>query len=90
MRKHLWNEKTGKTLGWALMSGLLFFFSGIVGVGWEQCGAMLFATLTCVALKTPVYWLYEHGWDWAFKGRSRSCTCSCTPTQMGLSKGARL
>jgi hypothetical protein len=66
MRKLLLNDKMAKTLGWALISGLLFFFSGIFGVGWEQAVPMLVATLTCVALKTPVYWLYEHGWDWAF------------------------
>jgi hypothetical protein len=83
MRKHLWSEKVGKTLGWALVSGLLFFLSGIAGVGWEQWGAMVWATLTCVALKTPVYWLYEHGWDLAFKDRSPGCTCLGMPTRKG-------
>jgi hypothetical protein len=94
IRKLLWaalvTEKMAKTLGWALISGLLFFFSGIMGVGWEHTAAMLLATLTCVALKTPVYWAYEHGWEWAFSPRSakhsstrkkdaKTCSCaSCT------------
>ena len=83
MRKHLWNEKLGKTLGWALVSGLLFFFSGIAGVRWEHCGAMVFATLTCVALKTPVYWLHEHVWKFAFESHSPGRTCSCTTAGKG-------
>jgi hypothetical protein len=72
MSKHLTSGKAVKTYGWAIISGLLFFFSGIAAGGWSQWWPMLVATLTCVALKTPVYWLYEHSWDFIWRTRRLS------------------
>ena len=50
---------------------------------------MLFATLTCVALKTPVYWLYEQGWDMAFHHNKpvAGCTCGVAGKQIIEPKG---
>ena len=63
MRKHLCGPKAVKTYGWALISGLLFFLSGLAAGGgvWP----IFVGTLLAVALKTPVYWLYEHAFDWS-------------------------
>jgi hypothetical protein len=66
MRKLLVSKKMCKTAGWGLIAGLLFYCSSIVSVGWSAAGQMLIAVLTCVALNTVVYWLYEHAWAWLF------------------------
>jgi hypothetical protein len=63
------NKNMCKSAGWGLIAGLLFFFSGIVSVGWSAAWPMLIAALTCVALNTLVYWLYEHVWQWLFYHR---------------------
>ena len=61
MWKHVRGEKALKTYGWAVISGIIFFGSGLVAGA--QLGALLVATLIAVALKTPFYWLWEHVFD---------------------------
>ena len=61
MWKHVRGEKAVKTYGWAVISGIIFFGSGLVA-GAESF-SLLVATGTAVALKTPFYWLWEHVFD---------------------------
>jgi hypothetical protein len=58
----LFSHKMRKTMGWALISGILFLGSTLwAGAAWWPA---LVATLFCVAVKTPFYWLWEHAYDW--------------------------
>jgi hypothetical protein len=61
MWKHIRSEKAVKTYGWAVISGIIFFVSGVLA-GAEVC-PLLIGTGTAVALKTPFYWLWEHAFD---------------------------
>jgi hypothetical protein len=61
MWKHVHSEKALKTYGWAVISGIIFFGSGLLA-GAEFC-PLLIGTGTAVALKTPFYWLWEHVFD---------------------------
>ena len=61
MWKHVRSEKALKTYGWAVISGFIFFGSGLLA-GAEVL-SLLVATGTAVALKTPFYWLWEHAFE---------------------------
>ena len=67
MWKHIHGEKALKTYGWAVISGIIFFASGLFAGA--EVGPVLVATATAVALKTPFYWLWEHAFD-ALWGRT--------------------
>src|SRR5712692_3054043 len=69
MRKHVHSEKALKTYGWAVISGMIFFGSGLLA-GAEFC-PLLVGTGTAVALKTPFYWLWEHAFA-ALRRRSHA------------------
>ena len=54
------HEKFLKTLGWALVSGVIFGVSGLLAGA--EVAAVAKATAVAVSLKTPAYYLYEVVW----------------------------
>lgn len=72
-----------KTIGWAIVSGVIFMASALVhGCPWESA---LFATACATALKTPAYTVYEFVFERCWKkGGASSNTIEefqCTSTE---------
>lgn len=67
-------EKTVKTGGWAAISGVLFFGSGLASGA--ELGPIVMATIIAVSLKTPFYWAWEHAFEYLWhRGTPKPQTC---------------